>query len=106
MSSTWDDDDDNSGGRQKVYSQSFNRGGGGNRGGRRNDDRKFEGNRWNGSSGGQEEKTMTIESTQVGLVLGRGGSNIRQLEEDSQCKISVSSVFETSCVFFSENFAF
>uniref|UniRef100_A0A2C9L7A0 RNA helicase n=1 Tax=Biomphalaria glabrata TaxID=6526 RepID=A0A2C9L7A0_BIOGL len=42
-----------------------------------------------GSSGGESE-TIYVESSEVGRIIGRGGSRIRDMEADSGCRIKVS----------------
>jgi len=90
------DYNDNTKRQKPVYSQSYNRGGGGRGGNRRNEERRFDrndGNKWSGGvggGGGSDEKTITIDRSSVGIVLGRGGSNIREMENNSHCRIFVS----------------
>jgi len=55
------------------------RGGGGGRGGG-----------FGGGFGGGETETIHVESSEVGRIIGRGGSRIREMEEGSQCRIKVS----------------
>ncbi|KAH9503731.1 hypothetical protein Btru_067269 [Bulinus truncatus] len=42
-----------------------------------------------GSTGGESE-TIYVESSEVGRIIGRGGSRIRDMEADSGCRIKVS----------------
>jgi len=39
--------------------------------------------------GGGEPLTMQIASNQVGRIIGRGGSRIRELQDDSGCRINI-----------------
>lgn len=96
---------DNRNSHQKpIYSQSFSRGG---RGPRYNNDRRndsgqksnFGGNRNRDNDGGNqyrennggsdEQKTIQIDTSQVGRIIGRGGSKIKQLEQESGARIAV-----------------
>jgi len=43
-----------------------------------------------GGYGGGESETIYVESSEVGRIIGRGGSRIREMEEGSQCRIKVS----------------
>jgi len=42
-----------------------------------------------GGGGGGESETMQVESRNVGRIIGRGGSKIRELQDDSGAKIQV-----------------
>lgn len=97
-------------GSKFVYNQSFSRAGKGTRKDnskqnygsnerpyQRNDDyrrndknifvKRCEGNRMQNG-----EKTIDVITNKVGLIVGRGGSKIRQLEQDSGARIHVSFV--------------
>lgn len=43
-----------------------------------------------GGDRGGESETIYVESTEVGRIIGKGGSRIREMEEGSQCRIKVS----------------
>ncbi|XP_059178963.1 far upstream element-binding protein 1-like [Physella acuta] len=57
---------------------------GGSRGGGGGGGRGF------GGDGGGESETIYVESSEVGRIIGRGGSRIRDMEADSGCRIKVS----------------
>lgn len=59
---------------------------GGNRGGDRGGDRRQQNY---GESGGEAE-TIYVDSNEVGRIIGRGGTRIREMEADSGCRIKVS----------------
>jgi len=40
--------------------------------------------------GGGDSEVMQVESRNVGRIIGRGGSKIRELQDDSGAKIQVS----------------
>ena len=42
-----------------------------------------------GGDGGENSVTMQVDSGSVGRIIGKGGSRIRELQEDSGCKINV-----------------
>ncbi|CAL1547625.1 unnamed protein product [Lymnaea stagnalis] len=65
-------------GRRDDYDRGGSRGGGGRGGG------GF------GGDGGGESETIFVESSEVGRIIGRGGSRIRDMEADSGCRIKVS----------------
>ncbi|XP_059147557.1 far upstream element-binding protein 3-like isoform X2 [Physella acuta] len=48
------------------------------------------GGRGFGGDGGGESETIYVESSEVGRIIGRGGSRIRDMEADSGCRIKVS----------------
>jgi len=61
--------------------------------GRRDDDRGSRGSGGRGGGGfgeGGDSETIFVESTEVGRIIGRGGSRIKDMEADSGCKIKVS----------------
>lgn len=67
------------------------RDGGDGWGGRRNDyDRGDRGGGGRGFSSGDETESIYVEKTEVGRIIGRGGSRIRDMEAESGCKIKVS----------------
>merc|ERR1719483_308160 len=67
------------GGRDSRDSYGDRRGGGGG------------GGRGGGGGGGDGDgETIYVESSEVGRIIGRGGSRIREMEEDSGCRIKVS----------------
>ncbi|BFZ16468.1 hypothetical protein BsWGS_19507 [Bradybaena similaris] len=78
------DDGDNWGHRDRENGDSYQRrdydrgGRGGSRGG------------GGFSSSGGDCETIHVESTEVGRIIGRGGSRIRDMEADSGCRIKVS----------------
>ncbi|KAK3763622.1 hypothetical protein RRG08_057043 [Elysia crispata] len=43
-----------------------------------------------GRSGGEDAATMMVESSNVGKIIGRGGSKIKELEQDANVRIKVS----------------
>lgn len=74
-----DDRDGGYGGRRDGgFGESYSSGGrsGGGRGG--------------GFGGGSDAETIYVESSEVGRIIGRGGSRIREMEEGSGCRIKVS----------------
>uniref|UniRef100_A0A1B6DU35 RNA helicase n=1 Tax=Clastoptera arizonana TaxID=38151 RepID=A0A1B6DU35_9HEMI len=85
-----DGDHRDRGGQRRDY--------GGNRGGQQ---RNYTGDRDHGDRGGQrrdyaeagnrsnEVTVMTVDSTSVGKIIGKGGSKIKQLQEDSGAYIKV-----------------
>jgi len=72
---SWGRRDDRDGGYRDNYRGDRDRGGFGGRGG--------------GAAGGDQE-TIFVESTEVGRIIGRGGTRIREMEQDSGCRIKVS----------------
>jgi len=44
---------------------------------------------YGGESGGEQE-TIYVDSSEVGRIIGRGGTRIREMEADSGCRIKVS----------------
>ncbi|XP_059153330.1 uncharacterized protein LOC131939123 [Physella acuta] len=64
-------------GRRDDYDRGSRGGGGG-------------GGRGFGGDGGGESETIYVESSEVGRIIGRGGSRIRDMEADSGCRIKVS----------------
>lgn len=69
---SWGRRDEDSGWGRSNY------GGGGGGGARR------------GYSGDGESETIFVESSEVGRIIGRGGSRIREMEDQSGCRIKVS----------------
>jgi len=61
---------------------------GGDGWGRRDDYGDRDGGRRFG--GGGDSETIFVESSEVGRIIGRGGSRIREMETDSGCRIKVS----------------
>jgi len=59
-------------------------------GGRRGGGGGFGGGFGGDRGAGGESETIYVESTEVGRIIGRGGSRIREMEEDSGCRIKVS----------------
>ena len=49
----------------------------------------FGGGGFGGGRGGGESEVMQVESRNVGRIIGRGGSKIRELQDDSGAKIQV-----------------
>ncbi|XP_035826453.1 far upstream element-binding protein 1 isoform X2 [Aplysia californica] len=69
------------------------RGGGGGGYGRRDDGwGRRDGDRDSGRrfGGGGDSETIFVESSEVGRIIGRGGSRIRDMESESGCRIKVS----------------
>jgi len=64
-------------------------GGGGGYGGGRGGGGGFGGGGYGGDSGGPTE-TIYVDSSEVGRIIGRGGSRIKEMQEDSGCRIKVS----------------
>jgi len=70
-------DDRGSGGRQSYGQQrGYGGGGGGGRGG--------------GGFGGGDKEVMQIDSSFVGRIIGKGGSRVRELQDETGCRINVS----------------
>ncbi|KAL8597743.1 hypothetical protein ACOMHN_001702 [Nucella lapillus] len=75
---------DDRGGRRQTYGSgggSYGGGGYGSGGG---------GNGYGGGSGGGSKEVMTIDSSFVGRIIGKGGSRIRELQDETGCRINVS----------------
>ena len=71
-------------------------GGGGGFGGERGGG--FGGGRGGGGFGGSggESVTVYVDSSEVGRIIGRGGSRIREIQDDSGCRINVSKGADSS----------
>jgi len=78
------DDRDGGYGRRDDRDGGYGRRDGGFGGGR---DR---GSRGGGFGGGSDAETIYVESSEVGRIIGRGGSRIREMEDGSGCRIKVS----------------
>lgn len=67
---------------------------GGDGWGRRNDydrgSRGFGGGGGGGGGGPEETESIYVEKSEVGRIIGRGGSRIKDMESESGCKIKVS----------------
>lgn len=83
--------DNNSGGYGRNQNDSYGKSDNYQRGNRFNDDdnRESSGGGYGRSQGGSS-KTITVETRNLGRVIGRGGSKIKQLEQDSGARINVS----------------
>lgn len=69
----------------------------------RHDDRNRENRRSNynnnDTEGNGEQLTFTVSQTSVGLVIGRGGANIKDLEQKFRVKVNIGKIFEqTQCI--------
>jgi len=87
--------------RDDGYSRRDNYGGGGGGFGRRDGGGRdsgdsygrcdnYGGNRGGDRFGGEDNETIMVESTEVGRIIGKGGSRIREMEGTSGCRIKVS----------------
>jgi len=74
------------------YGRRDDRRDGGDNYGRRDNygDRRGGGGRGGGFGGDGDGETIFVDSSEVGRIIGRGGSRIREMEEDSGCRIKVS----------------
>jgi len=77
---------DDRGGRQS-YGQQRGGGGGGYGGGRGGGGG---GGGFGGGFGGGDKEVMQIDTSFVGRIIGKGGSRVRELQEDTGCRINVS----------------
>jgi len=65
-------------------------GGGGGYGGRQGGGGGFGGGGGYGGDSGGPTETIYVDSSEVGRIIGRGGSRIREMQDDSGCRIKVS----------------
>ncbi|KAK7865543.1 hypothetical protein R5R35_010087 [Gryllus longicercus] len=116
MNDGWESDGEAPAVQFPVYTQVYGRGGGGYRN-RGSEDRfsnnkdevrarprgrggQSGGERWNGPTNNRWENSdssgtnMNVKSSEVGRIIGRGGSRIRELEEESGARIKVGKPLE------------